>query len=61
MWAAIKLELSPVKAMLLKAMEGAALTLLVVRVKVADGAGVGTTGHPPAEMLLDPSSCEVAV
>ena len=59
MWAAVKLELSPVKAMLLKAMEGVELTLLIVRVKLADGEVLKVT-HPPAAILLDPSSCAVA-
>ena len=57
MWAAVKLELSPVKAMLLKAI-GVALTLLVVRVKLAEP--VLKVTHPPAAILLDPSSCAVA-
>ena len=61
MWAAVKAELNPAKVIALKAMEGAALTVLVVREKVAEGAGVGTTGHPAAARLLDASSSEVAV
>jgi len=58
MWAATKLELSPAKVMLLKAMEGVELTLLIVRVKLAEP--VLTVTHPPAAILLDPSNCAVA-
>ena len=60
MWAAVKAELSPVKAMAVNAMEGVELTLLIVRLKVAEGTVPPKVTHPPAAMLLDPSSCTVA-